>query len=292
MGRVFVVGSLHLDVVLNAPHLPRLDETLIGSGVRYVFGGKGGNQAIAAARMGAITAMAGRIGQDAFGATLLATLEHALVDPSQIQRGQGASGMSAAIVDANGDYGAVVVSAANLEIEADKISVPHGTDILCLQNEIPEAANLAVAQYANGARVILNGAPARALPDPLVALIDILIVNRIEAEDLTGLNLPENMARALAARGVQTVIVTLGADGLVLCDGAQILTMSAIPTRVVSTHGAGDMFVGALAAELAEGADLHTALIFAQQAASLHVGTAIDMRAGLNRRMVQDALTG
>jgi ribokinase len=84
----------------------------------------------------------------------------------------------------------------------------------------------------------------------------------------------------------------LGADGLVLCDGAQILTMSAIPTRVVSTHGAGDMFVGALAAELAEGADLRTALIFAQQAASLHVGTAIDMRAGLNRRMVQDALTG
>ncbi|MEO0380852.1 MAG: PfkB family carbohydrate kinase, partial [Pseudomonadota bacterium] len=118
---VFVAGSLHLDVVLRAPHLPGPDETVAGSSVDYVFGGKGGNQALAAARMGAKVAFAGRAGSDRFGDMLRETLGNSGIDLTGLQRDAGPSGMSAAIVDANGDYGAVIVSAANLNIDAHAI---------------------------------------------------------------------------------------------------------------------------------------------------------------------------
>ncbi|MDH3264281.1 MAG: PfkB family carbohydrate kinase, partial [Paracoccaceae bacterium] len=113
---VWVVGSLHLDVIVEAPRLPRLDETLVGQGVSYRLGGKGGNQAVAAARMGAEVAMAGAVGSDAFAETLLAELDRAGVDRAGVARLPGASGMSVAILDATGGYGAVIVSAANLVV--------------------------------------------------------------------------------------------------------------------------------------------------------------------------------
>lgn len=278
---ILVCGALHLDVVVTALRLPRLDETLAGQGVSYPFGGKGGNQALAAARMGASVAMAGRVGDDAFAATLLAALDAGGVDRSLVQQGEGPSGMSVAIVDASGGYGAVIVSAANLLIDPGRIEVPSGTTHVLLQNEIPEAVNLAVAAKARaaGARVILNAAPARAMPAALLSLTDLLIVNRVEAGDLVA-GPPEAAAQALAARGPGAVIVTLGAEGLVLWDGA-LTMLPAHRVKVVSTHGAGDAFVGALAAEWARGGDLRRAAGFGQAAAALQVSTPPEARGAI-----------
>ncbi|MEM6371449.1 MAG: PfkB family carbohydrate kinase [Pseudomonadota bacterium] len=252
---VLVVGSLHLDVVLRARHLPQLDETVTGTGVDYVFGGKGGNQARAAARMGARVAFAGRAGSDQFGDMLRAGL--AGIDTSQLQRDTGPSGMSAAIVNDAGDYGAVIVSAANLNIDTNAIDIPQSTKLVLLQNEIPETVNAAIAAKAQmaGAQVWLNAAPARPLSDALAASVDLLVVNRVEADFYAG---DDRFGR---------VLTTLGANG-VSYDGQRC---PAPKVDVVSTHGAGDMFMGALAARCAAGHSVKDALPFAQAAAALLV---------------------
>jgi len=275
---LLVTGSLHLDVVLAAPHLPAPDETVTGTGVDYVFGGKGGNQAVAAARMGAEVHFAGRAGSDMFGDTIRAALSDSGVNISQLQRDTGPSGMSAAIIDANGDYGAVIVSAANLNIDAKAISIPPGTALVLLQNEVPEEVNIDVARKAKagGASVWLNAAPARPLSADLLALTDLVIVNRIEAE---------SYGPSLA--GIR-VLQTLGPQG-VLFDGK---VMAAPCVDVVSSHGAGDMFVGALAARIVSGSAMEDALAFAQAAAALHVSSDLAQRAELTPAMVAQVLDG
>lgn len=269
---LLVAGSLHLDVVLNAPHLPALDETVTGSTVEYVFGGKGGNQAVAAARLGADVAFVGRVGSDQFGDTIRDTLGAGGVNIAQLQRDVGPSGMSAAIVDKNGDYGAVIVSAANLNIDTAHIAVPNDVSMVLLQNEIPEAVNLDVARKAKalGAMVWLNAAPARRLSDELVEMVDLLIVNRVEAQFY------ENETAV-------TMLTTLGDAGVAF----QGDDWPGFVVDVVSTHGAGDMFVGALAAETLRGADMPNAIAFAQAAAALHVSSATDKRAELTAKAVR-----
>jgi len=291
---ILVAGSLHLDLIIDAPHLPREDETVAGRSVSRAFGGKGGNQAVAAARMGARVAMAGRVGDDGFAAELLAGLDRGGVDATRVQRGLGASGMSVALTLPGGGYGAVIVSAANLDIDASAIDLPEGLTWLLLQNEVPEAVNLALARRARmaGARVCLNAAPARPMAPDLLAQVDLLVVNRVEAADLAGPGLaPQDAAAALAARGPGAVIVTLGEGGLWLFDGAA-RHLAAHPVTVVSAHGAGDMFVGAMAAALDAGEPLRAAAGFGQAAAALHVSAPVDQRpaitAGAARaRMVQ-----
>jgi ribokinase len=287
---VLVAGSLHLDVVVEAPRLPRLDETLMGSAVAYRAGGKGLNQALAAARMGAATAMAGAVGADAFARDLLAALDAGGVDRRAVEVHPGASGMSVALVRPDGDYAAVVVSAAN-RAYAGATPVPRGTRLLLLQNEVPEAANLALARAARaaGARVILNAAPARPLPEDLAGYLDLLVVNRIEAQDLTGSADPAEAARRLAARGAQ-VIVTLGAEGLVAQGLRGAFKQAAPRVAVVSAHGAGDAFLGALAAFWAE--DLSAAARLAQAAAALTVATPPDARGTLTRARVEAFAAG
>lgn len=269
---LLVVGSLHLDVVVRAPHLPALDETVAGTEVDYVFGGKGGNQAVAAAQMGADVSFAGRAGSDGFGDTIRAVLRASGVEVSQLQLDPGPSGMSTAIVDANGDYGAVIVSAANLLIDETRIGIPAKTSLVVLQNEVPEAVNLAVARkaHAAGAQVWLNAAPARVMSDDLFAEIDLLIVNRVEAEFYRAL--PDGMR----------VLTTLGADG-VRYNGQMF---GAHSVEVVSTHGAGDMFVGALAAQVVSGKGLEDAIGFAQAAAALHVSSGLEVRGSLTPGLV------
>jgi len=289
---VFVAGALHLDVVVNAPHLPSRDETVVGSAVAYRFGGKGGNQAVAAARMGARAAMAGAVGQDGFGRAILAALDAAGVDRSQVRVVPGASGMSVAIVEAGGDYGAVIVSGVNREIDGAAITVPAQTRVVLLQNEVPEAVNRAVAAGAGAARVILNAAPARPVAPELLTRLDLLVVNRVEAAALAGTGDPEAAARQLRGLGPQGVIVTLGGEGLVALDREGLLRLPAPRVAVVSTHGAGDAFTGALAADLARGAGLHRALRFAQGAAALTVATDPDRRGELSETAVRRFLAG
>ena len=269
---LLVAGSLHLDVVLRAPHFPGLDETVSGSSVDYVFGGKGGNQALSAARMGAEVHFAGRAGSDLFGDMIRETLDASGVGLSQLQRDAGPSGMSAAIVNSDGEYGAVIVSAANLNIATHQVTVPEETSLVLLQNEIPDEVNLAVALKAKaiGAKVWLNAAPARKISNDLVEAIDLLIVNKVEAEFYARLGFAVNLLK------------TLGADG-VSYEGVQY---SGFPVDVVSTHGAGDMFVGALASQVVYGTNMVGAIKFAQAAAALHVSSQLDKRKKLNNQAV------
>ena len=290
---VFVCGSLHYDVVVNAPHLPRLDETVAGSTVSYIMGGKGGNQAVSAAQMGAMTAFAGRVGDDASGSALLQGLTEAGVETGQVQRGSGASGMSVAIVEPRGGYGAVIVSAANLDIDPSLIDIPVGASVVLLQNEVREAVNLVVALKGRsvGASVILNAAPARTMSADLLGAIDILVVNRVEAADLLSLQEtaldPMDAARALTALGPRSVIITLGGDGLVLHDAGKTALQPGHKVEVMSTHGAGDAFLGALAAARSRGDHLAAAARFGQAAAAMHVSSPVSERSAISRQQVE-----
>jgi len=295
---VSVVGSLHLDVMVHAPRLPCLDETVVGSTWHYQCGGKGGNQAVAAAQYGARTAIGGRIGADDFGRRLRDNLRSAAVNDDHVGVDSSVgSGMSVAIIEAGGEYGAVIVSGANLSLDPRSIERQWQTlwqsRILLLQNELAPDVNVVAARAARaqGARVILNAAPARTLFPDLAGLVDIVVVNRVEAAGLVGLPVEslesaETAARTLC-RLVPHVIVTLGRDGLVLMEenGAPV-RMSALPVEAVSSHGAGDCFCGALAARLAGGDSLAGACDFARVAAGLFVATPVHLRRGVTAQEV------
>jgi ribokinase len=282
---VIVCGSLHLDIVVRSAALPRLDETAVGTSWAQVCGGKGGNQAVQAARAGARTAMIGRIGADPFGETLLGNLTSKGVDVQAVGTDPSAgSGMSVAIVQDDGDYGAVIVSGSNLRLDPAAVAAAWGdlggARVLVLQNEVPDAVNVAAARAAraSGATVVLNAAPARPMPAALEDLVDLLVVNRIEAEMLCGRPVADPLAAREAARGLvrpgRSVVVTLGGEGLVLASAAgDPVEVPAVRVEtVVSTHGAGDCFVGALAAALARGEHLEASCRLATAAAAAHVG--------------------
>jgi ribokinase len=290
---ILVAGSLHHDVIVTAPALPRPDQTLAGTAVRTAFGGKGGNQAAAAARAGAEVHMAGAVGSDEAAMVLRQALDVAGVRRAAVQTHPGASGMSVAIELPDGGYGAVIVSGANLAFQPQAVAIPKACALLLLQSEIPAEANLALAERARTAclRVILNAAPARPVAPALLATLDLLVVNRGEAADLLGEAEPGldplKAASALRAKGPKAVIVTLGADGLILDEGGTARHCPARKVQVISTHGAGDAFIGALAAEWARGAPLAQAAAFGQAAAALHVSLPLDRRATLEEATIR-----
>lgn len=300
---IVVLGSLHLDVIVTAPALPRLGETMAGTTVALRPGGKGGNQAIAAARHGARVAMVGATGDDAFGRTLLANLRAQGVASGQVAVHPAiSSGMSVAVGVPSGDYAAVIVSGANLALDAATVAgaapLIGEARWLLLQNEVPEAANLAAAAAARqgGGKVILNAAPARALAG-LAPLLDIMVVNALEAEALCGIAVTDaDTAQAAAAAlcgEVACVIVTAGGDGLALATAAgrrNRVAAHAVP--VLSTHGAGDTFVGALAARLAVGDALDEAVRYANGAAALLVATPVQAHSRLGPAAVARLLAG
>ena len=205
---VVVVGSLHYDIMVDAPDRPRKGETVTGYAWRPKFGGKGGNQAVAAAKAGAEVRMAGAVGADEFGRFLLDALGASGVDASRVARlPEAGSGMSVAISDAGGDYGAVIVSGANLLVDPAALADPglwQGARALILQNEMPDAINVAAARAARtaGATVCLNAAPYRPLSEELAALVDLLVVNAIEAEELGGLAVTDLASAAAAAEAL------------------------------------------------------------------------------------------
>jgi ribokinase len=291
---VAVVGSLHLDIMVAAPRLPALDETLIGSSWGTKCGGKGGNQAVAAARFDARVGFGGQTGTDDFGERLRRNLIDAGVDISCVgtDPAQG-SGMSVAITEAHGEYGAVVVSGANLTIDAGKIAAQWqklwSCKVLLLQNEIPEAVSLAAAQSAKSksAKIVLNAAPARVASAGLLDLVDVLVVNRVEAEMLSGQVDPHSALAALQAPS-RDVILTRGAEGLVIMarDGS-VTDIPALDVKLVSSHGAGDCFCGALAARLAKGDTLPMAAAYARTAAGLFVSLPPERQSSLNHDLVQ-----
>ncbi|MGP1356171.1 PfkB family carbohydrate kinase [Roseicyclus sp.] len=274
MSGLLVVGALHWDVVVDAPRLPRVDETLRGAGVRYRLGGKGGNQAIAAAAAGARVAFAGRIGADDPGQRMRADLAAAGIDVSGLSAGPGASGMSVAITQGDGSYGAVIVSGENRAVDPGALRVPPGCHIVLTQNELAPEVLAALPRLAHAARARfwLNAAPADGIPRALLREVDGLIVNRLEAGDLLGTEAlsPSEMVEALSDLAPRaTVVVTLGGEGVAWAEpGAEVRRVPARKVDVRSTHGAGDMFAGSLAAALLRGDTVAEAVDFAQARAA------------------------
>ena len=283
MGRVFVAGSINMDVVATADRHPRIGETVTGDAVLYFPGGKGANQAVAAAKLGAPTTLIGRLGKDAFGDELKAFLAAQGVDLTFLQQTSEAHTGTALITIANADNTIVVVPGANALVSAADVAAPAFAkgDIAVSQFEIPlhTISGFFERARAVGATTILNPAPAIEAERELLDLADILILNETELGLLakTELSDTDDPARFIeAARSLQTsqdktVCVTLGWRGaLALIDGRPLI----IPGRAVKaidTTGAGDCFVGAVAAQLAAGKSIADALHYANAAASICV---------------------
>jgi len=281
---VLTVGSLHYDIMVEADHLPRKDETAVGSRWYPKFGGKGGNQAVAVARAGVTSRMFGALGDDGFGQFMRAALLAGGVQDDFVTTvAQVGSGMSVAILDAQGDYAATIVSGANLHNDLAALSNADlwaDVGLLILQNEVPEVVNIAAAKQARlrGIRTLLNAAPARELSADLVGLVDILVVNAVEAEmmgagPISNLDDANGAAIHLAAQ-FDAVIVTAGSQGLAaFTPDDQSFSLRAEKVKTVSSHGAGDAFIGALCAALLGGETFKQAAHAASHAAALHVST-------------------
>jgi ribokinase len=283
MGRVFVAGSINMDVVATASRHPRIGETVAGQAVLYFPGGKGANQAVAAAKLGAPTTLMGRVGKDAFGDELKAFLAAQGIDLSLVRETPEAHTGTAIITIANADNTIVVVPGANAFVSAADIIAPTLAkgDIAVSQFEIPLPAIEAFFKRARtaGATTILNLAPAITFGTELLDLVDILILNESELGFLAGTGLRDidddarfiDAARSLQAGKDQIICVTRGKRGVLALVDDEPLIIAGRIVSAVDTTGAGDCFVGAVAAQLAAGKSIREAFGYANVAASICV---------------------
>lgn len=283
MGRVFVAGSINMDVVATADRHPKVGETVAGRQVLYFPGGKGANQAVAASRLGTGTTLIGRLGTDSFGAELRIFLGDQGIDLGYVVETAEAHTGTAIITVAEADNTIVVVPGANGLVGAEDVEVVPllKGDVAVSQFEIPLptiAAFFGRAREA-GAVTVLNPAPAQKMPGELLALVDILVLNETELGFLGGSELSDDdeaariidVARRLQARQDQTICVTLGKRGVLALAGREEITVPGRAVKAIDTTGAGDCFVGALAAQLADDVPLRAAVAFANAAASISV---------------------
>ncbi len=267
MPSVVIVGSANVDQVFRVTAIPAPGETVLSNGFSIALGGKGQNQAVAAARAGASTAFIGALGDDGFGASIREGLAADGIDSSGVREVDAPTGTALIAVDDAGENTIIVEAGANalLELTAPDASAIAAAEVLVLQLEIPLATVAAAARAATaaGTRVLLNAAPIRDLPADLLADVDILVVNEHEGAHLARGGAVESLA--------PVVIMTLGAAGAVAYENGTEVRVPAPTVSAVDATGAGDTFCGALAARLAEGAELGDALRFAVAAASLSV---------------------
>jgi ribokinase len=280
---VVVVGSINMDFVAFASRLPGRGETITGRSFTASPGGKGANQAVAASRLGARTALLGCVGGDPIGSTLLDALAGNGVACAAVKVAETTtSGVAMIVVDDNGANTIVVVPGGN-GLLTDRDVLAHEalirqSRVVALQLEIPMDVTMVAAQVARrcGKTVVLNPAPAQALPASLMSAVDYLIPNESEAADLTGIPVTDaasaaKAAAALRQAGAARVLVTLGDQGVVACTEAGTAHYPARATRAVDTTGAGDTFIGGLCCGLAAGLDLASAIEFGQAAAAISV---------------------
>ena len=284
MGLISVIGSLNMDLVVRATKMPRAGETLAGSDFHLIPGGKGANQAVAAARAGATTAMVGCLGADAFAPVLLESLTAAGVDTRCVARLAGIStGTATILLEESGENRIIIVAGANGQVSEERVAAQWEhiaqSDLILLQHEIPlPTVHTVIARaHSAGIPVMLNPAPIYPIPAQILAQVDTLILNEIEASFLTDSPVSDphsagNAAAKLAGLGVQTAIITLGSQGALLFSAAGgEIYQPAFQVTAVDTTAAGDTFVGGYAASLLAGASPAEALRYASSAAALAV---------------------
>jgi ribokinase len=283
MGRVFVAGSINMDVVATADRHPSIGETVAGDSLGYFPGGKGANQAVAAAKLGATTTLIGRLGKDAFGDQLKTYLAAQGLDLTLVQDTPGVHTGTAIITVAKADNTIVVIPGANGLVSAADVTAPSLAkgDVAVSQFEIPLVAVTAFFQRARaaGTTTILNPAPAAECNAEMLELVDILILNESELALLAGIELRDTddharfieAARSLPIGRDKTVCVTLGKRGVLALVNDEPLIIPGRAVKAVDTTGAGDCFVGAVASQLADGSSIGNALDYANAAASICV---------------------
>lgn len=281
--KIIVVGSSNMDLVVKTPRIPALGETVLGGAFLMVPGGKGANQAVAAARLGAHVHFVARLGDDLFGRQSLANFEKAGVETAHVTVTAGvASGVALITVDAAGNNVIVVAPGANAVLSSEDVKRAeaeiHTAGAIVAQLEVPIetvtcAAHLA---YEAGVPFILDPAPAVELHRDLLKRVSVLTPNETEARILTGVEVTDESsarraAERLLASGVQAVVVTMGAQGYVLADGDSMAFVRAIAVDAVDATAAGDAFTGSLAVARAQGQSLRDAAAFAARVAALSV---------------------
>ncbi|MEU1461648.1 ribokinase [Streptomyces sp. NPDC005727] len=269
---LLVVGSANADLVIGVERRPAAGETVLGGDLAVHPGGKGGNQAVAAARLGARTALLARVGDDAHGRLLLDAQRAAGVDTAGVLVGGAPTGVALITVDPSGDNSIVVSPGANARLTPADMREATGllraSRVVSAQLEIPlETVVEVVRNLAGGSRFVLNPSPPRALPAEVLAACDPLIVNEHEARVLLGEDgasgEPADWAPLLLARGPRSVVVTLGAAGALVCDSSGVTRVPSVRVDAVDTTGAGDAFTAALAWKLGSGAALPAAAAYA-----------------------------
>ncbi|WP_213450654.1 ribokinase [Rhizomonospora bruguierae] len=287
-GTVVILGSINMDIVVSTPHIPRPGETVLGDAARYLPGGKGANQAVAAGRLSAGEVIfIGCTGDDDFGARMRAGLRSANVRVEHVRTLSDApSGVAFVAVDARGENVIVVSPGANAELRPtdldaqENVIAQAGIAIAQLETPLPTVQRYAELCRAHDVPLLLNAAPFQPLSGSLLTRTTYLVVNRAEATALTGVPADDRAgarkaAAEAAALGVPHVVITLGAAGCVVLTEGRYLELDAFPVEVVDSTGAGDAFVGGLGAALARGDRLDDALRFAAAAGALacrHLG--------------------
>jgi ribokinase len=275
---IIVIGSSNTDLIVRAARLPGAGETVLGGDLATAAGGKGANQAVAAARLGAAVAFVGRVGVDMFGQQAAAGLEREGLDLRHLVRdGEAPSGVALIVVDDAGQNLIAVAPGANHRLTPADVAAAQpayaAARVMLLQLEIPMETVVAAARAGRtaGLTIILNPAPAQPLPDDLYPLLDFITPNEHEAAALTGQTDHERAAAALRARGVKTVIITLGAAGALVASSGGTRRIPGFNVQAVDTTAAGDAFNGGLAVALARGDELDAAVRYAHAVAALSV---------------------
>ncbi|MBS7287818.1 MAG: ribokinase [Candidatus Freyarchaeota archaeon] len=280
-GRVAVVGSSHVDFTILLDKMPKVGETVVGKGFRVSPGGKGANQAVAAARLGAEVHMVSRVGRDAFGKLLLDNFRingvrtnHVFEDP------EAHTGVAFILVDSAGRNMIAVAPGVDLHVSKEDVEKAseaiRGADVVLLQLEIPleTVAYTVEKAWKQSVPVVLTPAPAQPIPESVLSKVSVLTPNEVEAEMLTGVKVQSLRdatvaGRKLLEKGVGSVVLTLGDKGALLVDEEGEFHVPALPVKPVDTTGAGDCFSGALGVALAEGLNMKKAVVFANTAAGL-----------------------
>ncbi len=283
MPRIIVIGSSNTDMVIKSKKLPVPGETILGGAFMMNPGGKGANQAVAAARLGGNVTFVTKTGNDIFGSEAESLFANENINTSYIIKdGQNPSGVALITVDENGENSIVVAPGSNGTLSAsdinDEVFDSNPDDIFLMQLEIPVSTVEFAAQKAGsrGNRVILNPAPARLLSDDLLGYLYLITPNETEAEILTGIIVSnaataEMAAKSLIQKGVQNVVITMGGSGAFVLSGTTSKMISVMPVKAVDTTAAGDIFNGALTVAISEGKNIEDAVVFANKAAAISV---------------------